>query len=54
MPYVTNDQSPRNQEMNQYFSSLPAYVQESILQSGTKLNTVESMRRFVESLNKKD
>lgn len=37
----------------QYFASLPAYIQESILQSGVKLQTEEEIRQFVENLNQK-
>ncbi len=40
--------------MQQYFSSLPAYIQESIKQSGVKLQTVDDMRRFVDNLNQKN
>lgn len=41
-----------NPEMKQYFSSLPALVQESITQSGIKFDSVEQLKNFAENINK--
>ena len=53
---MNNNSQPQGADpgAQQYFSSLPAYIQESILQSGVKLQTAEEMHRFVEKLNKKE
>ena len=37
-------------QMQQYFQSLPAYIQESIKQSGVSANSVEELRRCAENL----
>ena len=37
-------------QMQQYFSSLPLYIQETIQQSAIKLNTEDELRRFAQNL----
>lgn len=38
--------------MQQYFQTLPAFVQESIKQSGVDLKNLQEMQDFVKHLNK--
>ena len=38
-------------EMQQYFSKLPIFIQESILQSGLKFENLDHLRRFVDHVN---
>jgi len=42
-----------NQEVLQYFSTLPFFIQESIEQTGLTFNTVDELKSFVENLEKK-
>lgn len=35
----------------QYFEALPAYIQESIKQSGLQFHTEQELRQFVENLS---
>lgn len=35
-----------SEEMQEYFDSLPAILQESIAQSGAKINSVEDMKQL--------
>lgn len=42
-----------NPAMQQYFQSLPAYIQESIKQSGVDLKNEQELRDFVDHLNQK-
>lgn len=43
-----HNQNPvfENEELNAYFNSLPKTVQESIMQSGVKMYTVQDMETF--------
>ena len=43
-----------NLDTNQYFLSLPAYVQQSIKQAGPKVESEEDLRRIADNLTKKD
>ncbi len=49
------NQSPvcKNQEMQQYFNTLPQFVQETINQSGPEMNTVQELKNCAENLMKK-
>lgn len=42
-----------NLNNNQYFQSLPAYVQETIKQSGVNISSEEELRNCAENLQKK-
>ena len=35
---------------NKYFKSLPTYIQETIMQSGTEINSEEELRQYAENL----
>lgn len=49
---MENKQNPfLSPDMKQYFNSLPAFVQESIEQSGVSFNNVNELRTFVQNLN---
>lgn len=39
-------------DMQQYFSTLPTFIKESIEQSGVKFETVQELRAFVSNLTK--
>ncbi len=39
-----------NPQMQQYFSSLPVYVQETIKQSAPKITNEDELRKFAENL----
>lgn len=41
-------------EANQYFRSLPNYIRESIGQRAESINSIESMRDYVENLTRDD
>lgn len=41
-----------NPEMKQYFSALPAIIQESITQSGIKFDSIEQLKTFAENISK--
>lgn len=43
----------KNLDSNQYFMSLPAYVQETIKQSGVEICSEEELRSCAEKLMKK-
>jgi hypothetical protein len=43
-----------NPEMQQYFSSLPIFVQETIKQSNVNINCVEDLRKCAENLMSKN
>ena len=43
-----------NLENNQYFQSLPSYVQETIKQSGITIDSEEELRRCAEKLMKEN
>ena len=40
-------------EMNQYFDTLPAYIQENIKQSNQNFNSLEDLRSVAEKLMEK-
>lgn len=42
----------KNREMQQYFSSLPPLIKESIEQSGITFESTAELRSFVENLNR--
>lgn len=44
----------QNQEMQQYFSQLPIYVQETITQSGVCPGTLEELRQCAQHLMQGD
>ena len=44
----------KDPQVEQYFSMLPSFVQESIQQSGVQFTDVESMQSFVNHLYNKD
>ncbi|NLG93302.1 MAG: hypothetical protein GX485_07095 [Clostridiales bacterium] len=48
---MSNKNPFTNPEMQQYFASLPAFVQETIEQSGVQFDSLEQLRTFVDSLN---
>jgi hypothetical protein len=41
-----------NPEMQEYFSTLPIFIKESIEQSGVKFESVDDLRAFVNNLNR--
>ena len=41
-------------EMDNYFSSLPKYIQESIMQSGAKINSIEELKSIVGKIQSQD
>ncbi len=41
-------------EIKQYFDSLPAFIQETVMQSGVQIETEEQLRQCAEKLMKKD
>lgn len=41
-------------EMQQYFSTLPIFIQESIEQSGMKFENLNQLRSFVDNIGKRD
>ncbi len=43
----------KNLDSNQYFMSLPAYIQETIKQSGVEIYSEEELRSCVENIMKK-
>lgn len=49
------NQSPvcKNQEMQQYFNTLPQFVQETLTQSGPEMNTLQDLKCCAENLMKK-
>ncbi len=50
--FYANDPIKDNPQMKQYFNSLPAYVQESIKQSGIEVRTLEDLRSCAENMMK--
>jgi hypothetical protein len=42
-----------NQEVQQYFNSLPKMIQETIKQSGTKIQTLEELKQIEQQLTQK-
>ncbi len=40
-------------EMNNYFNSMPKSIQESIMQSGAKVNSVADMQAIVQQIQAK-
>ncbi len=47
------DMTGYTKEMNEYFDSLPKFLQESIIQSGTKVKTLNELRGFSKEICKK-
>lgn len=49
---MENQNSPLQQDpqMKQYFDSLPAYVQENIMQTGVELCNMDQLRSCAENL----
>ena len=41
-------------EMNNYFNSLPEYIQENIVQSGAKINSIEELKSIVNKIQGRD
>lgn len=41
-------------QMQQYFSALPPYIQETITQSAVELTDAQSMKQFAENLMRKN
>lgn len=50
---MSNCDFKKDPGMQQYFQSLPAYIQESIKQSGVDLKDVKQMQDFVNHLTQK-
>lgn len=50
MPYKDNFSA----EMNNYFNSLPKYIQENIVQSGAKINSLEELKNIVSKIQNQD
>ncbi len=46
----TNKQIENDPAMQQYFNSLPPYVQENIKQAGTDIRNLEELRSCAENL----
>lgn len=44
------DQNQKSAEFQEYFSSLPITVQETIQQSGVETQTVDELRRLAQNL----
>lgn len=42
-----------DKKMQEYFDSLPAYVQESVMQSAVEFPTKGKLKRFVRNLHKR-
>lgn len=42
-----------NSEMQQYFNTLPEFVQETITQSGAQMSTVQDLKACADNLMKK-
>lgn len=52
---MPNQKNPfTSPDMQQYFASLPTFVQESIEQSGVEFESLDQLRTFVDSLNRKN
>lgn len=47
------DMTGYTKEMNEYFDSLPKFLQESIIQSGTKVKTLNELRGFSKEICQK-
>ena len=47
------DMTGYTKEMNEYFNSLPKFLQESIVQSGTKVKTLNELRGFSKGICEK-
>lgn len=47
------DMSHFTKEMNDYFQSLPKFLQESIIQSGTKVETLRELNGFSKEICEK-
>lgn len=48
---LSHEKNPYTQaDMQEYFSSLPIFIQESIAQSGTKFDSLEQLQAFVANL----
>ena len=43
----------KNQEMQQYFNTLPQFVQETLILSGPEMNTLQELKCCAENLMKK-
>lgn len=39
-----------DKNMQEYFNSLPAFIQENIIQSGAKINSLEQMKSCAEAV----
>lgn len=42
-----------NAELCQFFDSLPSYVQETIMQSGVEIQSLEQLKKIAEEYNAK-
>lgn len=47
------DKAKFTQEMQNYYDTLPAFIQESISQSSSSFNDLQSLRAFAEELKQK-
>lgn len=47
---MSNQQFQNDPVMQEYFNTLPIFVQETIKQSGTALNNVQEMKEFAAKL----
>ena len=41
-------------EINDYFNSLPKYIQENIMQSGAKITSIEELKSIVSKIQSHD
>ena len=46
--------SPHDPQLEAYFGTLPAFVQESIKQTSVSFRSVDEMKRFVNGLTEKN
>lgn len=50
---ILSDTSRYTKEMRDYFNELPRFLQESIVQSGTKVETLSELRAFSKQMCEK-
>ncbi len=50
---VMADKATFTQEMQNYYDTLPAFIQESVSQSSSSFNDLQSLRAFAEKMQQK-
>ena len=50
--YVPFSQTEKDDNVKDYFNTLPSYLQENIMQSGYVANSVEDLRKYAENMIK--